>query len=202
MLHFAVTFLEAPTSYKKPNLPMELPESIIDRLQHGEKHLFGQLIELYQDRVYGLALQLMKNEDDANEVAQKAFIKIYQKVKQFKGNSKFSVWMYRIIYNEAMTELKSKKKWVFDQEKNQETAQPRVFDTLHQEEQRNQIQWALEQLKSSERLALSLFYLEELSYYEITEITQWSLANVKIQLHRSKKKMKQLLSAYQFAQNL
>ena len=48
---------------------MELSESIIDRLQHGEKQLFGQLIEMYQDRVYGLSFQLMKNEDDANEVA-------------------------------------------------------------------------------------------------------------------------------------
>ena len=58
---------------------MELSESIIDRLQHGEKQLFGQLIEMYQDRVYGLSFQLMKNEDDANEVAQNTFIKIYKK---------------------------------------------------------------------------------------------------------------------------
>ncbi len=73
-LHFSVTFLTQRTSYKKPNLPMELSESIIDRLQHGEKQLFGQLIEMYQDRVYGLSFQLMKNEDDANEVAQNTFI--------------------------------------------------------------------------------------------------------------------------------
>ena len=68
-LHFSVTFLTHRTSYKKPNLPMELSVSIIDRLQPGEKQLFGQLIEMYQDRVYGLSFQLMKNEDDANEVA-------------------------------------------------------------------------------------------------------------------------------------
>ena len=61
-------------SYNKPNLPMELSESIIDRLQRGEKELFGQLIDVYQDRVYGLSMQLMKNEDDAKEVAQMAFI--------------------------------------------------------------------------------------------------------------------------------
>ena len=75
-LHFSVTFLIQRTSYKKPNLPMELSESIIDRLQHGEKQLFGQLIEMYQDRVYGLSFQLMKNEDDANEVVQNTFIKV------------------------------------------------------------------------------------------------------------------------------
>ena len=55
---------------------MELSESIIDRLQQGEKQLFGQLIEMYQDRVYGLSFQLMKNEDDANEVVQNTFIKV------------------------------------------------------------------------------------------------------------------------------
>ena len=75
---------------------MELSESIIDRLQRGEKELFGQLIDVYQDRVYGLSMQLMKNEDDAKEVAQMAFIKIHQKIKLFKGNAKLSVWIYRI----------------------------------------------------------------------------------------------------------
>ena len=88
---------------------MELSESIIDRLQHGEKQLFGQLIEMYQDRVYGLSFQLMKNEDDANEVAQNTFIKIYKKMKLYKGTSKFSVWIYCIAYNEAMTQLRQKR---------------------------------------------------------------------------------------------
>ena len=92
---------------------MELSESIIDRLQHGEKQLFGQLIEMYQDRVYGLSFQLMKNEDDANEVAQNTFIKIYKKMKLYKGTSKFSVWIYRIAYNKAKTHLNAKKRRVF-----------------------------------------------------------------------------------------
>ena len=108
---------------------MELSESIIDRLQHGEKQLFGQLIEMYQDRVYGLSFQLMKNEDDANEVAQNTFIKIYKKIKLYKVTSKFSVWIYRIAYNEAMTQMKAKKRWVFrffDHESNEETA-PQKF---------------------------------------------------------------------------
>ena len=115
---------------------MELSESIIDRLQHGEKQLFGQLIEMYQDRVYGLSFQLMKNEDDANEVAQNTFIKIYKKMKLYKGTSKFSVWIYRITYNEAMTQLKRKKRWIFgffDHEKNEETTPPEVLDQLNQE---------------------------------------------------------------------
>jgi len=182
---------------------MELSESIIDRLQHGEKQLFGQLIEMYQDRVYGLSFQLMKNEDDANEVAQNTFIKIYKKMKLYKGTSKFSVWIYRIAYNEAMTQLKAKKRWVFgffDHESNEETGPPEVLDQLNQEEQRNQVQWALSQLKSSERLVMNLFYMEELSYEEITAITNLSLANVKVKLHRSKKKLKHLLSQQEFAQ--
>ena len=68
---------------------MELSESIIDRLQQGEKQLFGQLIEMYQDRVYGLSFQLMKNEDDANEVAQNTFIKIYKKKNYTRGLPNF-----------------------------------------------------------------------------------------------------------------
>ena len=90
--------------------------------------------------------------------------------------------------------------WVFDHESNQETAPPEVLDQLNQEEQRNQVQWALSQLKSSERLVMNLFYMEELSYEEITAITNLSLANVKVKLHRSKKKLKQLLSQQEFAQ--
>ena len=74
------------------------------------------------------------------------------------------------------------------------------MDQLNQEEQRNQVQWALSQLKSSERLVMNLFYMEDLSYEEITAITNLSLANVKVKSHRSKKKLKQLLSQQEFAQ--
>ena len=85
-----------------------------------------------------------------------------------------------------MTQLKAKKRWVFgffDHKSNEETAPPEVLDQLNQEEQRNQVQWALSQLKSSERLVMNLFYMEELSYEEITVITNLSPANVKVKLH-------------------
>ena len=77
---------------------------------------------------------------------------------------------------------------------------PEVLDQLNQEEQRNQVQWALSQLKSSEHLVMNLFYLEELSYEEITVITNLRLANVKVKLHRSKKKLKRLLAPQEVAQ--
>ncbi|MDA9359212.1 sigma-70 family RNA polymerase sigma factor [Flavobacteriaceae bacterium] len=77
---------------------------------------------------------------------------------------------------------------------------PEVLDQLNQEEQRNQVQWALSHLKSSEHLVMNLFYLEELSYEEITVITNLRLANVKVKLHRSKKKLKRLLAPQEFAQ--
>ena len=183
---------------------MELSESIIDRLQRGEKELFGQLIDVYQDRVYGLSMQLMKNEDDAKEVAQMAFIKIHQKIKLFKGNAKLSVWIYRIAHNEAMSQLEAKRRWVFgffEQEHNQKTAPPGILAELNQADQQDQIQWAFEQLKSKERLVLQLFYLDELNYEEIVEITQMSLANVKVSLHRAKKKMKLLFDQKEIAIN-
>ena len=125
---------------------MELSESIIDRLQHEEKQLFGQLIEMYQDRVYGLSFQLMKNEVDTNEVGQNTFIKIYKKIKLYKVTSKFSVWIYRIAYNEAMTQMKAKKGLVFGfliMKVTKKPPPPEVLDQLNQEEQRNQVQWAL-----------------------------------------------------------
>ena len=124
-------------------------------------------------------------------------------MKLYKGASKYSVWIYHITYNDAMTELKAKKRWVFeffDHESNEETAPPEVLDQLNQEKQRNQDKWALSQLKSSERLVMNLFYMEELSCEEITATTNLSLANVKVKLHRPKKKLKHLLSHQEFAQ--
>ena len=73
-------------------------------------------------------------------------------MKLYKGTSKYSVWIYRITYNDAMTELKAKKRWVFEffgHESNEEKAPPEVLDQLNQEKQRNQDKWALSQLKSS-----------------------------------------------------
>ena len=102
-----------------------------------------------------------------------------------------------------MTQMKAKKRWVFGfliMKVTKKPPPPEVLDQLNQEEQRNQVQWALSQLKSSERLVMNLFYMEELSYEEITVITNLSLANVKVKLHRSKKKLKHLLSQQEFAQ--
>ncbi len=184
---------------------MELPESIIKRLQQGEKELFGQLIEVYQDRVYGLLMKLMQNEEDANEIAQIVFIQVYQKIKTFRGVSKLSVWIYRITYNHAMTQLKSNKRWVYDyfeDEDTERTYEPEILKQLNQKDEQEKIQRALSQLSPSEQMLLNLFYLEELSYDEIVNITKLSLSNVKVKLHRSKKKLKNLLMRTEIYQNV
>lgn len=183
---------------------MELPKSIIKRLQQGEKELFSQLIKVYQDRVYGLSMKLMQDENDANEIAQTTFIQVYQKIKKFRGESKLSVWIYRITYNHAVDQLKRKKRWVHDNFKDEDIGglyQPKVLTQLNQEDERGEIQWALNQLSSSEQALIKLFYLEELSYNEIVNITKISLSNVKVKLHRSKKKLKKLLTRTELYQN-
>ena len=171
----------------------------IDRVLQGDSNAFAFLINRYKDMVYTLALKIVKSREDAEEVAQDSFLKAYQKLEGFKGQSKFSTWLYTIVYRSALTKVRKKKlettdidSYVLDNHKDgQDFPQ---LEAIKNGEQQKYVRQAIDNLGETDSLLITLFYLHDNSIEEIQEITEMSQSNVKVRLFRARKKLYKELS--------
>ena len=164
----------------------------IDRIVGGDVNAFSYLVDKYKGMVYSLALKFLKNPEDAEELAQDVFIKVFHGLKDFKFDSKFSTWLYRITYNAAISKLRKKQ---IETRNIENTTLPEsqvlnsynAVNELTKQEQIKYIRQVFERLDEEESVILSLFYLQENSIQEICEITGYSESNTKVKLHRARK---------------
>ena len=174
---------------------------IIDKVKSGDLSAFNVLIDEYKNMAFTLALKLMKSREDAEEVTQDAFLKAYTKIHQFEGKSKFSTWLYTIVYHTALTRLRKKQLPMDNTQLGQEenltaySESDKEWRRLQKGERSSYIQMALSKLSSEDQVAITLFYLNENSLQEICEITGWELSNVKVRLHRARKRLLKALEA-------
>ncbi|PWL31050.1 MAG: RNA polymerase subunit sigma-24 [Roseivirga sp. XM-24bin3] len=170
-------------------------ELIIAKVKQGDMVAFNALIDEYKAMAFTLALKLMKNREDAEEVAQDAFVKAYKNIGQFEGKSKFSTWLYTIVYNTALTRLRKKQLDMQDIDSHSVESSSALSESgmewrnLQRDERSSYIKQALEQLVEEDQVVITLFYLNENSLAEICEITNWELSNVKVRLHRARKRL-------------
>jgi RNA polymerase sigma-70 factor (ECF subfamily) len=165
---------------------------IIDKVLHGNTNAFAVLVNSYKDLVFSLALKMTKNREEAEEVSQDTFIKAYKNLAKFKGDSKFSTWLYKIAYNACLDRFKKNAKLnktdsidsmlTFNVESSENTMQ-----AIERTERAEIMKACLELLPDDERNIVWFFYYKELSLKEIAEITQFSEANIKVKLHRGRK---------------
>ena len=170
----------------------------IKQTREGDMQAFGLLIQKHQRLVYTLALRMLKNPEEAQEAAQDTFVKVYQSLSGFEGKSKFTTWMYRVVYNECVGRLRKTKRhvtWVEDIMDNPD--EPADFldglEILQREERSALVKKGIEMLTPAEAIVLTLFYLEDQSIKEISAITGNSESNVKVQLFRGRKHLEQNL---------
>lgn len=173
--------------------------ALISQILNGKTSAFTVLIDRYKDRVFALALRLSGNREDAEEIVQDVFLKVYSSLEKFQGTSKFSTWVYSIAYNTTVSKLRSVGK--YQQEvgiESYDTVETKdlvgVLEPLKREEQKYFLAKALQQLKPEESLIVELFYLQEMRIEEIVEIVNESASNVKVKLHRARKKLFDLLT--------
>lgn len=170
----------------------------IQKVLKGDTDAFRFLIRKYKDIGYSLAISVVKDEFAAQDVLQASFVIAYTKLSTFKGKSKFSTWLYRIIINEAFKALKKHKKDIVSYGELPVNVLNDVEDTsskINGEDQRYYINEALKLLSPNESLALRLFYLGENSIEEIAEITGWNNSNIKVILHRARSNMRHILES-------
>ena len=173
----------------------------IQKIKNGDVGAYAYLVDRHKKMAFNIAMQLIGNREDAEELTQDAFLKAYQALDSYKGESKFSTWLYRIIYNASISKMRKKKldqvsiDEDFSASVNVKTTQS-ALQSLTNEERRYYINRALEKMNGDEKLIISLFYLEENSVDEVSEVTGLSVANVKVKLHRSRKKLYGILEQF------
>ena len=142
------------------------------------------LVEKHKSLAFTLALRISKNREDAEEIAQDAFLKAYNSLDTFKQESKFSTWLFKIVYNTALSRFRKKQLDSMSMEETlvSETYQEVDDDSLkvlHHKERKKIISEALTKLKDDESVVMTLFYLSENNTKEIEEITGFTKSNIK-----------------------
>lgn len=166
----------------------------IDKVIKGDTNAFAFLVEKYKDMVFSLAIKITKNREEAEEVSQDSFIKAFKAIHTFKGDSKFSTWLYKISYHNCMDRVnKNARKYNIDRIdeviENRIKATEDTMQTIERKERAELMNDCLLELPEDERSILWLFYYKELSLKEIMEVTSLSQANLKVKLHRARKKL-------------
>lgn len=171
----------------------------IERVLNGDTAAYASLVAKHKNLVFSIALKILNSREDAEEVAQDCFLKAFQALKTFEGKSKFSTWLYRIVYNAAISRTRKKKIDLIPMDNYvihnyTEDDLSGGIEGLGAEERRIMVERALERLPGDDNLLITLFYKGDNSIDEISEITGLSVSNVKVRLHRIRKKLYEELS--------
>ena len=190
---------------------MNQPELIV-QLQQGDEQAFKRLVDEWQDMVYNTAVSIVQHEDDADDITQDVFIQVYQSVSSFKGESKFSTWLYRIVISKALDHIKKKKRkkrFAFVQSlfgtASEEEMHPEEFDhpgvIMENRERAKELFKAMEQLPDNQRIAFTLHKLEAQKHQDIAAIMNLSLTAVESLIARAKGNLRKILQEYYTTNN-
>ena len=180
---------------------MKLEETILlRRLQDPKlvKQAFGELVTLYKERLYWHIRNMVKDHNDTDDILQNTFMKIYQNIANFKGDSLLFSWMYRIATNEAITFLNSKAKKIH---LSSQDLQDRLIENLESDvyfegdEIQLKLQKAIAKLPQKQQQVFNMKYFEELKYKEISEILGTSEGALKASYHIAAKKIEEFLKS-------
>lgn len=180
---------------------------LIEALQQGDEQAFKKLIDECQDMVYNTALGIIQNEDEADEITQEVFIKVFQSISSFKGNAKISTWLYQITVNKALDYLKKekqRKRFGFVQflwgSRIAEAVEPAMFHhpgvEMEKKESAAALFTAIKKLPHNQRIAFTLHKIEGQKYNEIATIMNMSLQATESLLARAKQNLKKELEIF------
>ncbi len=186
--------------------PAAVELALVDRARNGDVTAFGELISKYERRVYRMARQITQNDEDAEDVLQEAFLKAFEHLDSFQGQSKFYTWLTRIAVNESLMKLRKRKSdRTVSLDENIETEEEPIVREIavwddnpelrySQEEIRQILDKAIDGLKPIFRTVFILRDVEELSTEETAEVLGLSIAAVKSRLLRARLQLREKLT--------
>lgn len=167
---------------------------LIRKILDGNTAVYTVIVDRYKDLVYSVVHKILKNQEEAEETAQDTFLKAYQALPGFKQEARFSTWLFRIAYNTAISRTRKKQitTTAIDDKLIENYSTDDFRENLSQsepEEQLNALQKAMLTLGPEDQLLVNFFYHNKLSVDEISSVTGLSEANVKVKLHRIRRKL-------------
>ncbi len=177
------------------NNPDEL--KLIQDFNDGDEQAYNQLVLRYKEKVYWIVRRMIPDHDDADDITQNVFIKAYQSLRSFKGDSSFYTWIYRIAINLSLNEIRRKKfhkTFSIDEEIHQiSTSDDQPIQILIKEERTRLIKEAIERLPDKQKKVFLLRYYEELPYEVIAKILHTSVGGLKANYFHAVKKIGEYL---------
>ena len=179
----------------------EEDQVLISQTLEGQTSAFGELVRKYQNRLFNGMVHMLRNEAEAEDVVQDAFILALTRLETFHGNSAFFTWLYRIAYNVAVSKIRRRKPTVsltandnddsrsFDFEGNA----PPPDDRMSRSEDVEQLQNAMGRLSEEHRTVLILREMQQLDYDAISEVLELPIGTVRSRIHRAREQLKQQL---------
>jgi RNA polymerase sigma-70 factor (ECF subfamily) len=176
--------------------------AIISSILQGDKNAYAELVSRYQNYVFTLTLRLIKSREDAEEVAQDVFIKAYRCLSDFRGDSKFSTWLYTIVNTTSITFLRKKKLVIqsLDDERTFEVADNKDSgfraDQVEKKSRIAMVTNAISLLSPDDAEVITLFYKAEQTLEEISKILGLETNTVKVRLHRARTRLKEKMETH------
>ncbi len=193
-------------SQKKDYPALEDP-ALVKLSQRGDTRAFEEMVARHRDKVYSRALSMLRHEDDAVDVSQEAWVKGWQRLKQFQGESSFLTWMTRIVINLCLDQLRKQKRQKAESieeleqesggvERQMPTVTVNPTEGLERTELRKKIDEALGKLSYEHRTVLILHEFEELEYKEIAKRMECSIGTVMSRLFYARRRMAALMASF------
>jgi RNA polymerase sigma-70 factor (ECF subfamily) len=171
-------------------------EDAIESAIVGNENGYRYLLEKYQKYAFSIAIGIVRNEENAEEVVQDAFIRVFKHIAKFNKSGKFSTWLYRIVYNTSLTSLRGKRGIdirSLNEPENYELNIPDNysdgFDNLVKSDKVTFVNKAIANLSEVENLVVTLYYTNECSIIEISQITGWNTSTIKTRLYRARQNL-------------
>jgi RNA polymerase sigma-70 factor (ECF subfamily) len=167
--------------------------ALIDRILTGDALAYRELTNRHKDYAYTVAYRIVGNREDAQEIAQDAFLRAFKALDTFNREAKFTTWFYRIVFNAAVGFKRKHRLPTQDVEETHHAALGVTVtdsaDAMKQRERQQYIEQALQHLSPDDVMMITLFYLKEFTLEEIAEITGIPANTAKVKLHRARKRL-------------
>lgn len=170
----------------------------IEQILEGNINAFSHIVDRHKNKAFNLAFRICGNFQEAEELTQDSFLKAFRAIKSFRMKSSFSTWLYRIVYNTAISYIRIKKRGILSLEDFPADATDFIGNNASEEEAEREyrnslVNFALQKINDDERALITLYYYEDMNTDEIAEVTGISKSNIKVKLFRARQKMQEII---------
>jgi RNA polymerase sigma factor (sigma-70 family) len=170
-------------------ITIEEEHKLIDRILAGEERCYAELVDQYKSYAFTIALRIVNDRAEAEEVAQDSFVKAFNYLKNFNRQARFSTWLYRIVFNTAISH-KRKNRLITERIENKQVENPERADSgIERDDKTLFIGQALKKLNDADQLAIQLFYIKEFSLEEVASLMGQNVNTIKVRIHRARQRL-------------